>query len=361
MSTVFSRDLYMRAWRFAATRHNAQKMSGSELPYVTHVGAVAMEVLATIAIEDFENPDLAVACALLHDTVEDTATTSDEIAAAFGAAVAEGVLALSKDKAIPKDGQMADSLRRIQKQPREVWLVKLADRAVNMEPAPASWSVKKRRAYHGQASVILEQLGSASPSLAARLREKIARYEECIVRTSVSHPLRIAWLETPSGWRVGLTFAPGKRGPSREGYLWKRDLGADLDLLAREGIRTIACLVEAHELVKWGIDGLPSAAAARGIELLHRPIRDVSVPTLDDARSLVGELIARREAPMLIHCVGGLGRTGVIAGCLLRALDIAPGEALRRLVAARGDDCPQNEKQRRFVRGFTYPGPIAGA
>jgi hypothetical protein len=49
-----------------------------------------------------------------------------------------------------------------------------------MEPPPAYWPPEKRRAYHGQASVILEQLGSASPSLAARLRDKIARYEACI-------------------------------------------------------------------------------------------------------------------------------------------------------------------------------------
>jgi len=170
----------MRAWHFAAARHNGQKVPGSELPYITHVGAVAMEVLATLAIDDVANPDLAVACALLHDTIEDTETTADEIAAAFGPAVAEGVVALSKDERVPKDERMADSLRRIQEQPREIWLVKLADRTVNMEPPPAHWSADKRRAYQRQAVAILEQLGSASPSLAARLREKIARYEACI-------------------------------------------------------------------------------------------------------------------------------------------------------------------------------------
>ncbi len=172
-------------------------------------------------------------------------------------------------------------------------------------------------------------------------------------RTSRSHPLRVAWLEMPAGWRVGLTFAPGKCGPSREGPRWARDLDADLDAVAREGVRTIACLVEAHELVKWAIGGLPSAAAERGIELLHRPIPDVSVPSLYAARSLVHELIARREAPMMIHCIGGLGRTGVIAGCLLRALGVGPDEALRRLVAARGSECPQTPEQRRFVEGFS--------
>jgi (p)ppGpp synthase/HD superfamily hydrolase len=136
-----------------------------------------MEVLATLALDDVADPDLAVACALLHDTVEDTPTTVDEISAAFGVAVAEGVRALSKSEAVPKAERMADSLRRIQAQPREVWIVKLADRAVNMEPAPTDWPADKRRAYREQALTILAALGSASPSLAARLREKIARYD----------------------------------------------------------------------------------------------------------------------------------------------------------------------------------------
>jgi len=48
-----------------------------------------------------------------------------------------------------------------------------------MEPAPAHWAAEKRRKYQRQATVILEQLGGASPSLAARLRDKIARYEAC--------------------------------------------------------------------------------------------------------------------------------------------------------------------------------------
>lgn len=173
------------------------------------------------------------------------------------------------------------------------------------------------------------------------------------VRTSITHPLRVAWLDMPSGWRVGLTFAPGKRGLSSEGPRWERDLDADLEVLVGKDIRTIACLVQADELVDWGIERLPSAAAARGIELLHRPIRDVSVPTLDNARSLVRELIARRAEPILIHCIGGLGRTGVIAGCLLRALDVPPDEALRRLVAARGKRCPESAEQRQFVTDFS--------
>ena len=60
MCSSFSRDLFMRVWHFAARAHDARKVPGSELPYIPHVGAVAMEVIAPLAIEDHGNPDLAV-------------------------------------------------------------------------------------------------------------------------------------------------------------------------------------------------------------------------------------------------------------------------------------------------------------
>jgi hypothetical protein len=51
-----------------------------------------------------------------------------------------------------------------------------------MEPAPAHWPVEKRRTYQREATEILDTLGSASPTLAARLRDKIARYDACITK-----------------------------------------------------------------------------------------------------------------------------------------------------------------------------------
>ena len=176
-SSIFSQDLYMRAWHFAARRHSGMTVPGSDLPYITHVGAVAMEVIGALMEEDVTDPDLAVACALLHDTVEDTDTTLEDIAAEFGQKIANGVEALTKNKLLPKDRRMRDSLRRIGENPPEVWIVKLADRTVNMEPPPSHWTGEKRRAYQVEAREILETLGSASASLSNRLREKIARYD----------------------------------------------------------------------------------------------------------------------------------------------------------------------------------------
>ncbi len=174
----WSAELYRRALLFAAEAHKGQSVPGSERPYVTHPVEVAAEVTATIAIEPVESPDLAVLCALLHDTVEDTAVTVETIEAIFGERVARGVAALSKNPALAKEERMADSLRRIRQEPREVWLVKLADRVVNLAEPPAYWSREKVLAYREEAREIAAALGEASPALATRLRAKIEAYAQ---------------------------------------------------------------------------------------------------------------------------------------------------------------------------------------
>ncbi len=76
----WSQDLYLKAWNFASNAHKDQKLPGSDIPYINHIGSVAMEVMAAIAqSSSVANPDLAVQCALLHDTVEDTRTTYEQV------------------------------------------------------------------------------------------------------------------------------------------------------------------------------------------------------------------------------------------------------------------------------------------
>ena len=141
-------------------------------------GWVAMEATAALAAgEAVTTPDLLVACALLHDTLEDTATTFADLEQSFGSEIARGVLALTKDKKLPgKEAQMQESLACILEQPREVWMVKLADRITNLQPPPAYWDVEKIQRYRAEAVHIMETLAEASPYLSGRLREKIDRY-----------------------------------------------------------------------------------------------------------------------------------------------------------------------------------------
>ena len=189
--TLWSQESYLAAWRFAATAHGQQKLPGTDLPYNVHVGAVAMELMAACAVEPVAMPDLAIQCALLHDTLEDTATHPDELAARFGPAVLAGVQALSKNPALHKSTAMQDSLARIRLQPREVWMVKLADRISNLGDPPDHWSADKVERYRREAMDILAALGEASPFLAARLAQRIRDYARSAA--SVREPRNRLW------------------------------------------------------------------------------------------------------------------------------------------------------------------------
>ncbi|MEM9266100.1 MAG: HD domain-containing protein [Cyanobacteria bacterium P01_F01_bin.13] len=175
--TLWTPDRYTQAWNFAADAHRGQRVPGTERPYINHLGNVAMEVMRAIAVTPtVQRPDLAVQCALLHDTIEDTAVTYEMVVAEFGPEVAAGVLALSKDLALPKAEQMADSLQRIRQQSGEVWMVKLADRISNLQPPPRHWNQEKIQRYKAEAEMILEALGEANDWLAGRLAKKIVTY-----------------------------------------------------------------------------------------------------------------------------------------------------------------------------------------
>ncbi len=177
MNTQWNQDAYLAALRFAAEAHRGQTVPGTDgLPYLMHLTSVAMEVMGALQVETVENPTLAVTCALLHDCIEDTPVTYDEVAADFGTAVADGVLALSKDDALPKPERMRNSLRRIRTQPHEVWMVKLADRITNLQRPPARWTTEKRRKYWQEAGLIRDELGEASAYLRTRIETKMNDY-----------------------------------------------------------------------------------------------------------------------------------------------------------------------------------------
>ena len=168
-----------RALRFAAEAHQGQRLPGTDLPYLTHLAQVMAEVqtaLLSEPAEHSEEAELSVLCAILHDTIEDTERTYDELAEAFGVSVADGVDALSKRPGLSKADAMADSLKRIHAQPHAVWKVKLADRICNLQAPPHYWTREKALKYQEEARNILTALRDASPTLATRLSERIERY-----------------------------------------------------------------------------------------------------------------------------------------------------------------------------------------
>lgn len=178
----WSQEVYIKAYRFAAERHKEQLVPGTKWSYIAHLSIVSMEIMAALTLNHEADIDgnLAVQAAILHDTIEDTDTTYDELLSEFGQHIADGVLALTKDEAIEKQHQMSDSLRRIKRQPKEIWMVKLADRITNLQPPPSYWTTEKSIKYLDQAKLILDELKSGNKFLSSRLNEKIQAYQSYI-------------------------------------------------------------------------------------------------------------------------------------------------------------------------------------
>lgn len=170
----WDQDAFKSTLDFAAAAHGQQKVKGSGAPYVVHVMKVATELLC-VSDGSFD-VNFAMQCALLHDCMEDADVTHDTLAGRFGLRVADAVQALSKNRGLPESERMPDSLRRIRLQPREVWMVKLADRITNLEPPPPGWSTTKVREYRAEAHDIHDALAKAHDGLAERMRAKIEAY-----------------------------------------------------------------------------------------------------------------------------------------------------------------------------------------
>jgi len=169
------------------------------------------------------------------------------------------------------------------------------------------------------------------------------------VRTSLTDPLRIDWIETKAGGLIGMTFCPGKKGDSIYGSPWDRDLEMDLQVI-REKASVLVTLIEDHEFSLLGVEDLESQAARAGLTWLHLPIRDMSVPDhafmdMWPEKSQHLRTILGKHENAVIHCRGGLGRTGVVAVMLLADMGIPAAEALELVRSARPNTVETREQE----------------
>lgn len=170
-------DLYQKTIKYAGEKHAFQFIPDSSVSYIVHLANVAMEVMRSYEESPEFDLHFAIQLALLHDVLEDTDTDFEELSQEFGTDIAIGVLALTKDESFAsKEDKMMDSLQRIRSKRKEVGLVKLADRIVNLQEPPASWDTDKVAEYRKEAVVILHYLKSTNEYLAARLKAKIQEY-----------------------------------------------------------------------------------------------------------------------------------------------------------------------------------------
>ncbi len=179
-----TKDVWKMVTKLHSGQHYGGTAPGEKIDYINHIGSVVFEVLAALPYHEDIDEDLVVKCAMLHDTIEDTSATYQDIHSLFGEAVAKGVMALTKDKTLgSKSEQMLDSLQRIREQPKEVWMVKMADRITNLYAPPYYWNTEKKVTYQEEARLIYNNLKDSSEYLAERLKSKIEGYQKYINQT----------------------------------------------------------------------------------------------------------------------------------------------------------------------------------
>lgn len=140
--------LLTRAFAFAADKHTGQRRKGENAePYVNHLAEVAHLLSQAVAGSDAN----LIAAGLLHDTLEDTATTWDELARVFNEDIAALVHEVTDDKTLPKlERKRLQIVHAPHKTPRAKML-KLADKTSNLRgivaSPPAGWPLQRRLEY----------------------------------------------------------------------------------------------------------------------------------------------------------------------------------------------------------------------
>jgi guanosine-3',5'-bis(diphosphate) 3'-pyrophosphohydrolase len=160
--------LLLKALSFAAHKHRDQRRKDAAAsPYINHPIALAEVLAGEGGVTDLE----VLAAALLHDTIEDTATTLEELQRHFGERIAAMVAEVTDDKALPKAERKRLQIERAGGISRGAKLVKLADKICNLRDVarhpPEKWDLARRREYFEWARQVIDGLRGAHPGLEA--------------------------------------------------------------------------------------------------------------------------------------------------------------------------------------------------
>ena len=165
-TNVDAAGLLFKALAFASEKHRNQRRKDADAsPYINHPIALANVLANEAGVNDTD----VLCAAILHDTVEDTETSYDELVSTFGLKIADIVMEVTDDKSLHWTERKEAQVNHAPHISREAKLVKLADKICNLRDMlacpPANWKIERRVAYFHWAARVVEGMRGTNASM----------------------------------------------------------------------------------------------------------------------------------------------------------------------------------------------------
>jgi guanosine-3',5'-bis(diphosphate) 3'-pyrophosphohydrolase len=167
-------SLLLTAIKFASEKHMLQRRKGcNDIPYINHTISVAY----TLQVTAGENDQVLLAAAILHDILEDTDTTENQLTELFGKEVCSIVKEVTDDMTLTYDDRKRFQIKKAPTLSQKAKLIKIADKISNIHDiltTPLTWSNRRKRKYVEWSEKVVEGCRGINPKLDKAFDEIIA-------------------------------------------------------------------------------------------------------------------------------------------------------------------------------------------
>ncbi len=165
---------------------------------------------------------------------------------------------------------------------------------------------------------------------------------------------RVYWIQAPKAGRLAIMPRP------RAG-VWLED---EIASWKEAGIDTVVSLLDREEIAELGLNRAAEFCGAKNIEFVSFPIPDRGVPeSMRDAMALFGRVYTSLAAgkAVAVHCRAGIGRSALVAACVLTRFGYDAPDAFMMIATSRGWPCPTRTGREDWVSSFQNAEGRSGA